>query len=212
MVRFDQGWLYLAETASTYQLPAFLLGAVFLAALARRRGGWSAGEGGTPLRAGERLAMLAIAGAVAAYAARVGGSHVHYWYLAFPFSLAVCSTAGIVEEAFARLGLSKFPVVGWAAMLGLSLLVFWQYPPQLSAHPFRGDAEHEPVHFIDDALLAPATREPPGRASGGARLDRGSGAGGSGDRDPRHPRHPRRGPGAGDSTPRIVCDSFTASA
>jgi hypothetical protein len=152
VIRLDQGWLYLAETASTYQLPAFLLGAFLLAALARRRGGRPAGAGATPFRGGERLAMLAIAGAVAAYAARVGGSHVHYWYLAFPFSLAVCSTAGIVEELFAKLGLSKSPVFGWAAMLGLSLLVFRQYPPQLSAHPFRGDAEHEPVHFIDDAL------------------------------------------------------------
>jgi len=152
VIRLDQGWLYLAETASTYQLPAFLLGAFLLAALARRRGGRLAGAGATPFRGGERLAMLAIAGAVAAYAARVGGSHVHYWYLAFPFSLAVCSTAGIVEEVFAKLGLSKSPVFGWAAMLGLSLLVFRQYPPQLSAHPFRGDAEHESVHFIDDAL------------------------------------------------------------
>jgi hypothetical protein len=152
VVRLDQGWLYLAETASAYHLLAFLLGALLLAALARQRGGRPADEGGTPFRGGERLAMLAIAGAIAAYAARVGGTHVHYWYLAFPFSLAVCSTAGIVEEAFARLGLSKSPVIGWAAMVGLSLLVSWQYPPQLSAHPFRGDAEHEPVHFIDDAL------------------------------------------------------------
>jgi hypothetical protein len=152
VVRLDQGWLYLAETASTYHLPAFLLGSILLAALVRRCGGRSAGVGETPFGGGERLAMLAIAGVVAAYAARVGGTHVHYWYLAFPFSLAVCSTAGIVEEAFAKLGLSKSQVVGWAAMLGLSLLVSRQYPPQLSAHPFRGDAEHEPVHFIDDAL------------------------------------------------------------
>jgi len=152
VVRLDQGWLYLAETAGTYHLLGLLLGAFLLAALARQRGGWRADAGGTPFRGGERLAMLAIAGAIAAYAARVGGTHVHYWYLAFPFSLAVCSTAGIVEEAFARPGLSKSPVIGSTVMLGLSLLVFWQYPPQLSAHPFRGDARHEPVHFIDDAL------------------------------------------------------------
>lgn len=152
VVRFDQGWLYLSEMASTYHLPAFLLGALLLAALARRRGGWRADEGGVPFRGGERLAMLAISASVAAYAVRVGGTHVHYWFFAFPFSLAVCSMAGIVEEASAKLGLSKSPVIGSAIMVGLSLLVSWQYPPQLSGHPFRGDAEHEPVHFIDDAL------------------------------------------------------------
>jgi hypothetical protein len=152
VVRPDQGWTYLAETVSTYHLLAFLLGALLLAALARRPGGRAAGGGGTAFRGGERLAMLAIAAAVAAYATRIGGTHVHYWYLAFPFSLAACSTAGIAEQAFARLGLYRSPVVGWTAMVGLSLLVFWQYPPQLSAHPFRGDAEHQPVHFIDDSL------------------------------------------------------------
>jgi hypothetical protein len=96
--------------------------------------------------------MLAIAAAIAAYAARVGGTHVHYWFLAFPFSLVACSTAGITEEALARFGLSKAPVIRSVVAVGLSLLVSLQYPPQLSGHPFRGDAEHQPVHFIDDAL------------------------------------------------------------
>jgi hypothetical protein len=36
-------------------------------------------------------------------------------------------------------------------MLGVSLWVFFLVPPQLSAHPFFGEVEHEPVDFIDDA-------------------------------------------------------------
>jgi hypothetical protein len=151
-VRFDQGWRYLLELASSYHLAGVLLGVLLLFALARHRGAWSDGEGGTKLRGSERLAMLGIATAIAIYVARVGGTHVHYWYLAFPLCLAVCSAAGIAEAAFATLGRARSPAVGAVAMLGVSLFAFALYPPQLSAHPFRGDAEHEPVHFVDDAL------------------------------------------------------------
>jgi hypothetical protein len=151
-VRFDQGWRYLFELASSYHLVGVLLGVLLLGALARHRGAWSDGEGATAFRGGERLAMLGIAAAIAIYVARVGGTHVHYWYLAFPLCLALCSAAGIAEAAFATAGPVRVPAVGAVAMLGVSLFAFGLYPPQLSAHPFRGDAEHEPVHFVDDAL------------------------------------------------------------
>jgi hypothetical protein len=151
-VRFDQGWRYLAETANTYHLLALLLGALVLAALARRPGVDRGDAVGTPFRGGERLAMLVISAAIASYIVRIGGTHVHFWYLAFPFSLAVCSTAGVAEAALAALGRPQAPAIGAVAMVGISLLVFTQYPPQLSGHPFRGRAEHVPVHFIDDAV------------------------------------------------------------
>jgi len=152
-VRFDQGWLYLADTLSVYHLPAVLLAVFALALLAGRRGAWRDREqGGAAFRGRERIAMLAISAAIAAYVVRVGGSHVHYWYLAFPFCLAVCSTAGIAEAAFEKLGFARAPGVGAAAMVATALFVFSQVPPQLSAHPFRGGGEHAPVHAIDDPL------------------------------------------------------------
>jgi hypothetical protein len=150
VVRFDQGWRYLVETAGSYHLMAFALGALSLAVLAKHRGG-TPDEGETAFCGGERLAMLGISAAVAAYVARVGGTHVHYWYLAFSFSLAVCSAAGIAERAFEGVGRLRSPAAGAAVMVVVSFLVFSRYPPQLSAHPLRGDAEHEPAHFIDDA-------------------------------------------------------------
>lgn len=149
-VRFDQGWRYLLDTAGTYHLAGFAVVVVGVALAVRRRG--KASDVSEPSsHASERIAMLVIAGAIAAYVARVGGSHVHYWYLAFPFSLAVCASAGIFEAALCDLAAGRRRVIGSAAMLGVSLGVFFLVPPQLSAHPFFGESEHEPVDFIDDA-------------------------------------------------------------
>jgi len=149
-VRFAQGWRYLLDTAATYHVAGFAIAVVVLAWVVRRRAKRS--DAAAPnSRVSERVAMLVIAGAIAAYVARVGGSHVHYWYLAFPFSLAVCAAAGIAEAALCGLDAGRRRVVGPVAMLGVSLGVFFQVPPQLSSHPFFGGGEHHPVDFIDDA-------------------------------------------------------------
>jgi len=149
-VRFDQGWRYLFDTAVTYHVAGFAVAVVGLALLVRRRAKHDAAAE-PESHASERFAMLVIAGAIAAYVVRVGGSHVHYWYLAFPFSLAVCASSGIVEAALAGVESGRRRLLGPALACGLSLAVFFLIPRQLSAHPFFGEAEHESVDFIDDA-------------------------------------------------------------
>jgi hypothetical protein len=149
-VRFDQGWRYLLDTAATYHLVGFAAVVLAVALLVRLRAE-DPGPGGTGSHAAPRTAMLVIAGAIAAYVARVGGSHVHYWYLAFPFSLAVCASAGIVEEGLRGLDAGRRRLLGPAAMLGVSLGVFCLVPPQLAGNPFFGGGEHESVDFIDDS-------------------------------------------------------------
>jgi hypothetical protein len=149
-VRFEQGWRYLIDTAATYHAAGFAVAVVAVALLVRRRAK-QGGPGESRSHAGERIAMLVIAGAITAYVARVGGSHVHYWYLAFPFSLAVCASSGIAEAALCGFEAGRRRLLGPAVALGVSSGVFFLFPPQLSAHPFFGGAEHESVDFIDDA-------------------------------------------------------------
>jgi hypothetical protein len=149
-VRFDQGWRYLLDTAATYHVAAFAAVVVGVALFLRQRAKRSE-PAASPSHARERAAMLVIAAAIAVYVARVGGSHVHYWYLAFPFSLAVCASAGIFEAALRDLAVGRRRQLVPTAMLGISLGVFCLFPSQLARHPFFGGGEHEPVDFIDDA-------------------------------------------------------------
>jgi hypothetical protein len=158
------------DAASTYPLVGFALVSLGLAVVARRRLVVNDGEA-TSLRARERIAMLVIAAAVAAYVTRVGGSHVHYWYLAFPVSLAVCASAGLAESVWGGAERGFARALGPLAMAAVAVGVFSRVPPQLSAHPFFGAAPHASVGFIDDAdwhrrhpslapgLLAAATPE-----------------------------------------------------
>jgi hypothetical protein len=87
--------------------------------------------------------MLVLAVAGAAYVVRSGGSSMHYYYLAAPFTLALCSLAGLLER-----GVAEFLPAGsgsgrrWAGpvaalcLLGLSLSA---YPDKLSRHPITGE-------------------------------------------------------------------------
>ncbi|MBW2398489.1 MAG: hypothetical protein JRG80_04375 [Deltaproteobacteria bacterium] len=149
-VHFEQGWRYLLDTAGTYHVAGFAAVVVGVALFVRQRAKQS-GTAESRSHASERIAMLVIAGVIAAYVARVGGSHVHYWYLAFPFSLAVCASAGILEAAMCGRDVGRRRVLAPVTMLGVSLGVFFMVPPQLSVHPFFGGGGHEPVDFIDDA-------------------------------------------------------------
>jgi hypothetical protein len=147
-VRFGQGARYLLDTAATYHAVGFAAVVVGAALWVRSR----APRGRAfDFRSPERFAMLVIAAAVATYVARVGGSHVHYWYLAFAFSLAVAASGGVAEAALRTLAPGRARIVGPAIMLGVTLSVFFLTPSQLTGHPFFGEAEHTSLHFIDDA-------------------------------------------------------------
>ena len=144
-VQWAQGWTYLLDlVATTGLVPLVVALAVVLAVGRRRLASAPIGD------AAARIAMLAIAGAVGAYVVRVGGAALHYWYLAFPFTLLVCASAGLVETALARLDARRtlaFPV---AALL-VAAFVGVRYPSQLSHHPVWGGEEHEQIGVIGDA-------------------------------------------------------------
>ena len=126
-----RGLRYLADAAGPYHLLLVVGVLALLLAMAARRPPVDA-----PLRVAPRLMMGAIALAVAAYVARIGGAAVHYWYLSFAFPLFVCAFAGIPELSLARFGVRSRPVLQAGAMVGVALLVFAAHPRQLSSHPF----------------------------------------------------------------------------
>jgi hypothetical protein len=108
---------------------------------------------GTPseragLRGGDRAARLATL-AVATYVVRIGGAALHYWYLAFPFTLLVCASAGLAERFTRGLGASH----GALALVALliAFLTFWIHPAQLSGHPVWRSERHRQIGVIGDA-------------------------------------------------------------
>jgi hypothetical protein len=125
---YRQGLVYLHETLTTYGaygvLPALL---VLALALWRR----------DTLRHGPaRLAMLGVAGAIAFYFVRVGGDPRHFRYMAFPFTLAIAASAGLIEAGLVTFAPALAPGRDnrWVRPLALSaavtsLLVFSCYPP-----------------------------------------------------------------------------------
>lgn len=86
-------------------------------------------------RVDERAAVLAVALATAAPVVATGGSSMHYYYLAFPLTLALLALGGLVDLAPTR-GLRAtiaLGVVGWT--LGA-------YPAKLDRHPItRAEAQ-----------------------------------------------------------------------
>jgi arylsulfatase len=144
-VQWAQGLTYLWDLLRTTWLPAIALALAGLWGAARRRG--LAPECQAP---SARVAMLLLALAVAAYVVRIGGAALHYWYLAFPFTLLVCAASGLVETAAARAGLRGSRGLP-AAALALAGFVALQYPAQLSAHPFWRSEEHVQIGVIGDA-------------------------------------------------------------
>lgn len=110
--------------------------------------------------------MLAIALGIGLYVVRSGGSAMHYYYLAAPFTLTLCALSGLLETAVAelkrstdyryadRLALSAMVV---ATLLGLTL-----YPSKLDQNPAIGPAMMleepsqsvitDPAHFRNTPL------------------------------------------------------------
>ncbi|MCZ6463072.1 MAG: hypothetical protein O7A09_01955 [Proteobacteria bacterium] len=153
---FGQGLVYLLDTAGPYGLGWILAAAALLAAVCAVRRG-------AELRIAERLVMLAMAAGVAAYVVSIGGSPIHYRYMAFPFCLALCATAGLVEHGLARFALPR--PTAWAVSIAAvaAAVTFTRYPVQLSGHPTLQLASVGQVNKIADAAFHRYRRGPDGR-------------------------------------------------
>lgn len=138
-----QGLLYVHETLSTYLayvwFPAMLLLAILLV---RRR---------VEIAIAPRLVMLAAAALVAAYVVKIGGDARHFRYLAFPFTLAACASAGLAEQALCHLAPNRARWLAPLLTLATMLLIHLRYPPQLDSHPLYFDPEVTIVNGISDA-------------------------------------------------------------
>ncbi len=122
----EAGLRYLSNATGPYYLAVVLAVFVCLIAWLRNRRMTAADLALRP-----RVAMLVIALATGGWTVATGGSAMHYYYLAFPFTLAVFATGGIVERLLA----SSPPAVGCVAMLAVLSGSFSAYPPALSKHP-----------------------------------------------------------------------------
>jgi len=137
------GLAYLHDTLVAYGVYVLAPALLILALLLQRRG--------TNIAMGQRLLLLAIAAMVGAYVVKIGGDGRHYRYLAFPFCLAVCASAGIPERALATFA-PRLRGAGVTAMGIVLALVFASFHPrQLSALPLWGDVEERRVGVIRDA-------------------------------------------------------------
>ena len=140
---FSWGLAYLHDTLVVYGVYVLAPVLLILALLLQRRG--------TDVAIGQRLLLLAIAAMVGAYVIKIGGDGRHYRYLAFPFCLAVCASAGLPERALATFA-PGFRSAGVTAVGLVLALVFASFHPrQLSAHPLSGDVQEQRVGVIRDA-------------------------------------------------------------
>lgn len=128
VTHWGRGWIYLEDVVMTYGLwlVVGVVGALFAWTRRRERRSSDARPGFVP----ERLVMLGISAAYAAYVVRVGGAHVHYWYLAFPFCLVFCALGGVLESGARWLpGLQR----GWSRAASMALVALFsltRYPLQ----------------------------------------------------------------------------------
>ncbi|MFT5052075.1 MAG: hypothetical protein ACI8QZ_003507 [Chlamydiales bacterium] len=129
----EAGLRYLLNTTGPYHaLPVLGVFGLLAWRLARRRSGAdTAPRRGIPPRA----AMLLIAASVATWTIASGGSSMHYYYLAFPFTLTVCALGGLLERALFEYRPAARPGQAWLVMLPVTAAVFSCYPPLLSRHP-----------------------------------------------------------------------------
>lgn len=127
MSDIKQGLLYLADTMNTYHF--YIVAAVFtlIMILLKRKN--------VSLDISKRLMMIVTALPVILYVIKIGGDFAHYRYLAFPFILMVCASAGILEHLIKNFNLSRHAVLRPILGISISLIVFSFYPPQLQRHP-----------------------------------------------------------------------------
>lgn len=87
-----QGLRYLVNAFHSYYIEVILAGVALLSWAAARRG-----DAAERAKLGPRMMMWVASLPVILYVVRIGGDAIHYRYLAFPFCLCVCSSAGVVE-------------------------------------------------------------------------------------------------------------------
>jgi hypothetical protein len=145
VVDIGQGWVYLHDTLSSYRFYiVFVVLAVGLVSLLAR------GRSGKDLDLAARGMMLLVAASVAGYVVKIGGDPRHFRYLAFPFVLSVCASAGLAER-FLSGGLGRNKWIPAAVGMPLMLIFFWAYPPQLDRHPVTHQEKERMVNNIRDA-------------------------------------------------------------
>ena len=143
VVDVGQGWVYLHDTLGTYRFygvaAIFVIGLIALLARGHRDVDLAA-----------RGMMVLVAATVAGYVVKIGGDPRHFRYLAFPFVLTVCASAGLAERLVPLRLLQRRWV---AAAFGLILMAifFWAYPPQLDRHPVTHREKESMVDNIRDA-------------------------------------------------------------
>ena len=145
VVDIGQGWVYLHDTLSSYRfyLVFVVLAVGLIGLLARKRSG-------EDLDLAARGMMLLVAASVAGYVVKIGGDPRHFRYLAFPFVLAVCGSAGLAER-FLPTGPERKRWMPATIGVMLVLVFFWAYPPQLDRHPVTHQEKERMVENIRDA-------------------------------------------------------------
>ena len=144
------GLTYLHDTLVVYGVYVLAPVLLIFTLLLRKRG--------KDIAMGQRLLLLTMAAMVGAYVIKIGGDGRHYRYLAFPFCLAVCASAGLPERALATFapGLRSAGVT--AVGIVLALVFAWFHPRQLSSHPLSGDVQEQRVGSDSRRTVSPSTR------------------------------------------------------
>lgn len=146
LLDLEQGLYYIHETFSTYWL--YFLTPLTLLVVGRmcmRADG--RGLDARTLLLPERAVLVLCAVVIIGYVIKIGGDPRHYRYLAFPFCVLLGAAAGLGEYALRN---SRAATSG-AVAIGLMLLTFSSYPPQLSRHPFTFSEKHRTYHKVNDA-------------------------------------------------------------
>jgi hypothetical protein len=145
IVDVGQGLLYLTDTLRPYHFyPIALLVAAMLVVMKLLKKP-------VALSVPERIMMVTMAIAVTLYVVKVGGDGRHYRYLAFPFCLAVCSFAGVVETALEAWRPKQRRAVMLMAGLALAAFSFSLYPRQVDRHPVLMKDGQRMINNIADA-------------------------------------------------------------
>jgi hypothetical protein len=141
-----QGARYVYDTLIAYPTVPYLIGAAVLYRVLRGRFDARA------LGFAPRLAMVAAALPVALYVIKVGGDPRHFKALAFPFSLAVLATGGLLETAGSAWA-ARARTALIAVALALAVAAGVGYPRQLRDHPLLNlrNAKHRQFLRINDA-------------------------------------------------------------
>jgi hypothetical protein len=141
-----QGLHYLVNAFHSYYVELLLVGVALLS-------WWGVRHGGPLERAklGPRMMMWVASLPIVFYVVRIGGDAIHYRFLAFPFCLAVCSSAGVLEAWWSarerKLAFAKY-ATAFAGLVTMASLAM--QPPQRSVHALVEAGNPHKVHEISD--------------------------------------------------------------